>query len=338
MNKITLNNIQMLRGVAALLVVCHHLQGHYIAMGGDLSIIKNISTWGFLGVDIFFIISGYIMAHTTFDKPRTLNSAKIFFKHRLIRIYLAYWVFFIITLLITYITNPFALENLNLIKSFFLLDTDMNKLVLPVSWSLTYEVYFYFIFLATFIFSVKILNKIIPIFFLILISLVLISTYTTILEKSFFYSPFLLEFFSGVLLYIYQDKIIKVSMLPVCIVVLLTTYYYGITNGITNGISRVLTFGLGGLSLISIFLILEKFKLYQARKNLVLLGDASYTIYLSHLVIISLFYFSGLRNLFSVNGVIFPLLGWFLIVGLVISFSVTYYIKIEKPIYKKAIQ
>ena len=158
MNKITLNNIQMLRGVAALLVVCHHLQGHYIAMGGDLSIIKNISTWGFLGVDIFFIISGYIMAHTTFDKPRTLNSAKIFFKHRLIRIYLAYWVFFIITLLITYITNPFALENLNLIKSFFLLDTDMNKLVLPVSWSLTYEVYFYFIFLATFIFSVKILN------------------------------------------------------------------------------------------------------------------------------------------------------------------------------------
>ncbi len=333
MNKSTLNNIQMLRGLASLLVVFHHLLPHYLAMGGDLRIITTVSEWGFLGVDIFFIISGFIMAYTTFNKPRTFNSAKIFFKHRLLRIYLAYWIFFIMAILIIYVTDSLKLESLNLIKSFFLLDINMYKLVLPISWSLSYELYFYFLFLATFLFSVKILNRVIPIFFLIILSLVLLSNYTTILESSFFYSHFILEFFAGVLLYIYQDKIIKIWILPIIILVSIISYYYGISHELKNGLYRVLSFGIGALTLVWTFLILEKFKIYQAKEYFVLLGDASYTIYLSHLVLIWLFYFSGLRNLFMFS----PIIGWFLIVLIIISFSIIYYIKVEKPIYKKAI-
>jgi len=333
MNKSTLNNIQMLRGIASLLVVFHHLLPHYLAMGGDLKLIIYISDWGFLGVDIFFIISGFIMAYTTFNKPRNLNSAKIFFKHRLFRIYLAYWVFFVIAISILYITNPLKLESLNIVKSFFLLDVDMYKLVLPISWSLSYELYFYFLFLATFLFSVERLNIIIPIFFITILSLVLLSNYTNILENSFFYSHFILEFFAGVLLYIYKDRVIKIWLLPIIILISIISYYYGVEYELKNGLYRVLSFGTGALTLVWTFLILEEFKIYQANKYFVLLGDASYTIYLSHLVLISLFYFSGLRHLFIFS----PILGWFFIISIIISLSILYYIKVEKPIYNKAI-
>ena len=151
-DKLLLNNIQMLRAIAALLVVFHHVLPHYMVMGGTLAVISVISKWGFLGVDIFFVISGFIMAYTTFNKERNFVNAKRFFKHRLFRIYLGYWPFFFIMLLILYVTNPQKLSDLDLFGSFFLVNADMFQLVLPISWSLSYELYFYFLFLFTFIF------------------------------------------------------------------------------------------------------------------------------------------------------------------------------------------
>ena len=144
----------MLRAIAALLVIMHHVLPHYKEMGGDLHAIYMISEWGFLGVDIFFVISGFIMAYTTFHKERNLMNAKSFFKHRLFRIYLGYWPFFFVMLFTLYITNKDQLSNLDIIGSFFLTNADMFQLILPVSWSLSYELYFYLLFLFTFFFSV----------------------------------------------------------------------------------------------------------------------------------------------------------------------------------------
>jgi len=139
----TLNNIQMLRAVAALLVVFHHALPHYAAMGGKIALISSLSEWGFVGVDIFFVISGFIMAYTTFNKERTFDNAKTFFKHRLFRIYLGYWPFFFVMLLILFVTNPQKISDLDVVGSFFLINVDMFQLVLPISWSLSYELYFY---------------------------------------------------------------------------------------------------------------------------------------------------------------------------------------------------
>ena len=330
-----INNIQMLRGIASILVVFHHILPHYLAMGGDLKMIKYISTWGFLGVDIFFVISGYIMAYTTFNKPRNLESAKIFIKHRLFRIYLAYWIFWIMAFIILYITNHLKIENTHLLLSFFLLDVDMDNLVLPISWSLSYELYFYFLFLFTFLFSTKILTKIIPMLFLVILSLVLISSFTNGLNSSFFYSHFILEFFGGVILYLYRDYIIRLWLAPFIIFLSIISYYYGIENEYRNGIYRVLTFGIGALALVWFFLILERDNIYKAKGYLTLLGDASYTIYLSHLVIIWLFYFSGVIDFFT--KIKEPNLASIVLLSTITIFSTLYYLKVEKPIYKKAI-
>jgi len=70
----------MLRAIAALLVLLHHTLPHYEVMGGSLSFIKQLSSWGFVGVDIFFIISGFIMAYTTIDKPPYYFMCKNFYQ------------------------------------------------------------------------------------------------------------------------------------------------------------------------------------------------------------------------------------------------------------------
>ena len=76
----TLQNIQALRALAALLVVFVHLGK---LLGGI-----NIPPFGHAGVDIFFVISGFIMIYTTIDRQ---PSPWTFVSHRLARITPIYW-------------------------------------------------------------------------------------------------------------------------------------------------------------------------------------------------------------------------------------------------------
>jgi len=333
----TLNNIQMLRAVAALLVVFHHALPHYAAMGGEVALVASVSEWGFLGVDIFFVISGFIMAYTTFNKERTFDNAKMFFKHRLFRIYLGYWPFFFVMLALFFVTNPQKLSEFDLVGSFFLTNVDMFQLVLPISWSLSYELYFYFLFLFTFIFSIKQLYILIPVFIGFILLIVLYAFFTPEFPQYFFYSPFLLEFFAGVLLYMYKEYLMKSWMLPLGVLIAVIAYGYGITYETKNGLFRVITFGIGALFIVLTALVLEQKNIYRAGKQFEALGNASYTLYLSHLIIIQLFYLFGLRGFFTSEGVILPLLGLFGIVSLSVIFSLVYYQKIEKQVYQKAI-
>jgi len=115
-------------------------------------------------------------------------------------------------------------------------------------------------------------------------------------------------------------------------------YKYGIEYETKDGLLRVLSFGVGAVSLVLCMIIIEAKKLYQAKGFIVLLGDASYTIYLSHLILLQMFYFVGLRDLFTCKEcILVPELGLVVFLVICIGFSIVYYQKIEKPLYKKAI-
>lgn len=333
----TLHNIQVLRAIAAILVVLHHAFPHYQAMGTPLPWIEHISNWGFMGVDIFFVISGFIMAYTTFDKPRGIKSAKTFFKHRLLRIYLGYLPFFFAMLLVIKHYNPQKLDTLDLVGSFSLLNPNMYQLILPSSWSLTFELYFYLLFLITFLFRKKQLYKVVPLFIVGLFTLVLFSSYSSFMAVSFFYSSFLLEFFLGVLLYMYRDYFMSTGVLIFAIILMLITFYYGVQYETKNGLLRILTFGTGSFLLVLSMLILEHKNMYKGSRLLEPLGNASYTLYLSHLIFLELFYFTGIREKFESTGIFLPLLGFLFIIVTTILFSLLYYHFIEKPLYKRAI-
>lgn len=137
--------VQILRGIAAAAVGLHHTLGVSDAVPGAFSP-KWVSTFGAIGVDIFFVISGFIMYYVTFRADRPIISPIDFLTRRIVRIYPLYWVccLGIAAIMACGFLGLLALTPQNIFNSIFLLP-DQKKL-LGVSWTLSYEVYFYLIF------------------------------------------------------------------------------------------------------------------------------------------------------------------------------------------------
>lgn len=75
--------IDGLRGVAACMVMFYHL--------GDRTGIKPITEWGYLGVGIFFVISGFVITSTLLNKDVTVGNVGRFFARRFVRLDIPYW-------------------------------------------------------------------------------------------------------------------------------------------------------------------------------------------------------------------------------------------------------
>jgi exopolysaccharide production protein ExoZ len=78
-------NIQALRALAALLVVCVHMA----ALGSMLGWPPRATAFGNCGVDLFFVISGFIMMHTVMARP---TGASGFLLNRIVRVVPLYWL------------------------------------------------------------------------------------------------------------------------------------------------------------------------------------------------------------------------------------------------------
>ena len=78
--------VQCLRAFAAICIVLVHLADYN----------RNIffSADGFnIGVDIFFVLSGFIIFYTTYEMKPGFNSVRLFLKKRLLRLVPLYWIF-----------------------------------------------------------------------------------------------------------------------------------------------------------------------------------------------------------------------------------------------------
>ena len=136
--------IQYLRALAVIMVVIAHLHQTNVRFFED-PLIGDFAYFGFGGVDVFFVISGFII-HRLYGELRGLNLR--FFLHRLNRIYPLYWVFTAAALL-GYFTmgDRLTLEvgELDLIASLSLHPAGQPP-VLMVGWTLTHELYFYLVY------------------------------------------------------------------------------------------------------------------------------------------------------------------------------------------------
>ena len=78
------NILDGLRGVAALLVVWYHVhEGFAFASGGAITGINH----GYLAVDFFFMLSGFVISYAYDDRWAHNLSLKSFFKRRIIRLH-----------------------------------------------------------------------------------------------------------------------------------------------------------------------------------------------------------------------------------------------------------
>jgi len=332
-----LTNIQLLRAWAAILVVLHHALPHYRSMGGEFSLFKSVAHWGFTGVDLFFVISGFVIAHTTLNKPRTLESALIFSKKRFTRIFLGYWPFFALFCLTTWIYLPEKIAHLDIIGSFFLTNYSQNELLLPISWSLSYEMYFYAMFTLMFALPSVWVKRLVVVLFVGMSARVLFLPLYHGTYWFFFTSPFLLEFFAGTAVYLCRDFLRFRALIPIWALMTVGAFSYGVMEGAHYGSMRVLTFGTAAAALLALAYSLEHNGVFKAGKSLVAIGDASYTIYLSHLIFLQLFFFSGLRNWLRDLPQLITELGFVAFIAAVLWSSHLIYRYFELPIYRWAI-
>ncbi|MEQ8405171.1 MAG: acyltransferase [Oceanicaulis sp.] len=148
--KTKLEWIQGLRAVAAGLVLLAHLfQQDNRFLSGALSPIWT--TAGVSGVDLFFVISGFVMVYVTRHAPHgSAPFAARFLYARVTRIYPAYWLA-TLGVIAGYMVMGGALTRdageLNYLSS-FLLWPEADLPILIVGWTLIHEVYFYLVFTA----------------------------------------------------------------------------------------------------------------------------------------------------------------------------------------------
>lgn len=157
-----LQSIQILRGIAALLVVIYHIRAMEalaIANNGltESPLLNGLVTNGYAGVDLFFVISGFIMVHVTTGVRAGVKSALDFLFARVTRIYPIWWIFAALMTAMFIVYNGLGFgagwERVSqgqpltpyMIKSFLLAPQPAHP-VLGVGWTLVHEMYFYLVF------------------------------------------------------------------------------------------------------------------------------------------------------------------------------------------------
>ena len=206
---VPLRSIQILRAVAACLVVfghCLHEAATIAGQTGRPPLNFSIIDWG-VGVDIFFVISGFIMIYTTADLFGQPGAARVFLMRRIIRIVPLYWL---ITagLILVYLVAPKFLNVpiegwRSIVTSFFFIpDLRANGEIRPImalGWSLNYEMFFYAVFAVCLLAPLKRATLYLTGFFVGISILGATVTMPTV-ALSYWTNSIILEFLFGALL------------------------------------------------------------------------------------------------------------------------------------------
>jgi len=278
-------SLQILRGVAAWLVVYHHYSQAFFSWDMSNSIFgENIGYflryYGKLGVDIFFVISGFII----FLSAQRMLNAKNFIINRLLRVIPPYWFYtFVMVFLSFFIPDAISSEWTvsSLIKSLLFIHHDNPSPslgaypYLTVGWTLLFEVLFYIICMS----SMLIFKKywFIPVVFLLLFSRKLWPFDTF---SFFFESRYIREFGFGIIIGIGYAKGLFKTNNRVSLLLLFFSCGFFIYGGAQSH------------KIIAIVLLVVALLMYSGEvfENYVFLpfkklGDYSYSTYLIHAAI-----------------------------------------------------
>jgi len=330
-------NLQALRGIAALLVLMHHSLAHFKAMGLSNPVFEFVATYGYIGVDIFFVISGYVMAKTTSNSEQGFKSSSYFLGKRFARIYLGYWPIFFLALLIYYFHRPDYLADKQVFQSFLLLIFgNYSELVITPAWSLTYELYFYLV--VGLVLSSSLLKPI-PTFLVISFLIVLKSVFTRPGDYyllDFFFSPYVFEFVFGYLVFYYWQYLSAKKWVFVSLVLGIASLSLAVQLDASNGYLRFSAFGTFSVCLVWLMVLLEAHELFIFRGLIKKIGDSSYTLYLTHTVLLGLFYSFGIRDYLVAKN--FAMSGFISCLVVIIFISWVFYVFVEAPLYQRAKQ
>ena len=134
-------SLQALRAIAALAVVVFHVS-LTLPPGAAFDVVKQWCFFGFVGVDIFFVLSGYVVTRSAL-LIGSGSDARQFVLRRLGRVYGGYWPVLALGALLVLAGVPALNLQGDWLSSVFLATPWIDRNVLPVAYTLTYELWFY---------------------------------------------------------------------------------------------------------------------------------------------------------------------------------------------------
>jgi len=330
-----LNNIQALRFYAAFAVVLYHSRKIFTELGCQGDGFLYWAQFGNVGVDVFFVISGYVMWHTTCGSARTVAAGAEFLRRRLFRIYLGYWPFYFLAAAVILVLAERNLDNIYWVKSFLLFNPTIRHQVLGVAWTLSYELYFYIMFAPMILLAKDYHRKLLGALFAGVV-VINILTNTHGLRYGFFINYFLIEFFAGCLLAAYLGGNRSRLLLLFCGVMIVVMTSYAVTLPRMH-MNRIQGFGVAAMFVVLAAVLLENRRWYIASRLWVFLGNCSYSIYLGHFILIWIYMYT-IRQLDLEVGLVGGYLVYFSYLAVVIGLSAVSYQYLEAPLYKYALR
>ncbi|MBP6379843.1 MAG: acyltransferase [Sphingorhabdus sp.] len=298
-------SIHYLRGIAALLVAVFHIFSNVGFMSKDVGAVY----WMRAGVDIFFIISGFVMVQSTDGRN---ISPKQFAIHRIRRIVPLYWIATFAMML--QVEGQWQLKILSLL---FLpaMNPEINMMqpILEPGWTLNYEMFFYLVFATALLLKEK--NRIfaVSMLFLALVALGQIIEGGDVFQ--FYTRTILLEFVLGMAIARFRIYLPPLAI-PLGFVAMIALQ--------TSDIDRFWSLGLPAAVIVAGALRFEDRLPHWRIANF--LGSASYSIYLFHLLALGTV--SSLWPYFDYGNAAFAVVAF----TVMIAVGCGMYLTIERPL------
>lgn len=283
--------IQYLRGIAAMMVVVFHLTIGLERMGYRADGLIGVSG----GVDIFFIISGFVMWMTT----RTRAIGPVAFWHKRIqRIVPLYWLVTTAMLAILLVapsllhTSSFDLGHVILSYLFIAARNPGKPAIEPLvfaGWTLNYEMFFYLVFGLALLLRPMWRLVVVAAFFVLLVAIGFAARFPAPSVPNFYTSTIMLEFVGGLFLgeWVHRRGSARLMPAPLAILFVLGGFAAMLPVRDTAQEMRWILFGLPSFAIVAGSLALEGHGLVRRWRALLALGDASYSLYLTQLMAMS---------------------------------------------------
>jgi exopolysaccharide production protein ExoZ len=342
-----IDNIQALRGIAVLLVVLFHTMVVERKYSGD-RILPDWFDVGIAGVDLFFVISGCVIwtvTHTRFHQPQAV---RWYLYNRVTRIYPAYWAYSLAVLAVFLVrpglVNSSMGNQADLLSSFLLLPQALLPLLM-VGWTLVHEIYFYLAFALFMLAPERHLVRLLAIWAaLVVAGYVLWPIIGRGPEPSALRvacHPLTVEFIAGC--FLAQAVvgggfrsgarsaiilgILALAAGGACFVILAQEV---LMAGVAEGWLRVALFGIPSVLLVYGAVAMEAGSGTLLPRWLRVIGDASYSIYLSHVLVLNLL--GRLWRPVAVPGLADNMAALTLMIVVAILFGIASYRWLERPL------
>jgi peptidoglycan/LPS O-acetylase OafA/YrhL len=304
--------VQALRILAALAVVLYHAQYDAESLAARYGLSYQGSAllpWP-AGVDVFFVISGFIMVYTSRHLFATGDGPRVFLTRRIARVVPIYWgvvtAYLVLGQLVPAVLNRDAPGWVEVLTTYLFIPYPRpNGVIHPVyslGWTLNYEMFFYVVFAGALLLPRQ---RAVLAVAAVLSGLVVFGRFVQPVSAqiAFWSDPIVLEFVFGMALALLMDRgclLPWVARLGLAVVALLLLHADLIKSDGALVLPQVVAYGVPAAMLVAAAVLGPFSSVWLAVEvSVATLGDASYALYLVHP-----FAIRALRELFAYSGLV----------------------------------